>query len=154
MSRKQRIDTVAGAVGVASGKQRILPPAHVPLDDFDVPFWLSVIEECAGIEWTPHRLEYAAFLARNMAQVEIDQRKLRQEGAVLANDKGNLQHNPRVAAVHTGLSAIKAIRQSLGIHSRALDGEPRDAGKRRGMAKSIEAGLASGGDDDREKLLN
>lgn len=151
MARRTRIDTAAGALEAAQAVGRaILPPAHVPLTEADGPFWLSVIAARAAVEWTAQDLECAALLARTMRQLENEQRLLATEGAVLATDKGSLFANPRVAVVHGMHAQIKGWRQTLGIHSRGLQGEARDVQKRRAHAKVVEAGLAA---DDFEGLL-
>lgn len=146
MARKQRIDSTAAAVEVAksSGRQ-ISPPSNVPLDACDLPFFASVIAEFARSEWTAHQLELAAMLARTMADLESDQRLMRQEGPIMATDRGTPVVNPRKAVIQMNASIILSYRRSLSLHARAQGGEARDVGKRRDMAKEIEGGV---GDDD------
>lgn len=140
-AKRQRIDTATGAVGVmlASGKA-IAPPSNVPLEDGDLPFFGSVIAEFARSEWTAHQLELAAMLARTMADLEREQRSLRSEGSVMATERGTPVVNPRKAVVQMHAGTILSMRRSLSLHARAQGGEARDVGKRRGVAKSIEAG--------------
>lgn len=146
MSRKQRIDSTAAAVEIAkaSGRQ-INPPSNVPLEDRDLPFFASVIAEFARSDWTAHQLELAAMLARTMADLESDQRLMREEGPIMATDRGTPVVNPRKTVIQMNASIILSYRRSLSLHARAQGGEARDIGKRRGMAKEIEGGL--GGDD-------
>ena len=146
MSRKQRIDSTAAVVEIAkaSGRQ-INPPSNVPLEDRDLPFFASVIAEFARSDWTAHQLELAAMLARTMADLESDQRLMRQEGPIMATDRGTPVVNPRKTVIQMNASIILSYRRSLSLHARAQGGEARDIGKRRGMAKEIEGGL--GGDD-------
>ena len=146
MSRKQRIDSTAAAVEIAkaSGRQ-INPPSNVPLEDRDLPFFASVIAEFARSDWTAHRLELAAMLARTMADLESDQRLMREEGPIMATDRGTPVVNPRKTVIQMNASIILSYRRSLSLHARAQGGEARDIGKRRDMAKEIEGGL--GGDD-------
>lgn len=146
MSRKQRIDSTAAAVEIAkaSGRQ-INPPSNVPLEDRDLPFFASVIAEFARSDWTAHQLELAAMLARTMADLESDQRLMREEGPIMATDRGTPVVNPRKTVIQMNASIILSYRRSLSLHARAQGGEARDIGKRRDMAKEIEGGL--GGDD-------
>jgi hypothetical protein len=139
--RRQRIDSATAAVGVMlqSGRQ-IEPPSNVPLDDGDAPFFASVLAEFARSEWSAHQLELAAMLARTMADLEREQRELRVEGSVLKTDRGTPVVNPRKAVVQMHAGTILSMRRSLSLHARAQGGEARDVGKRRGMAKEIEAG--------------
>jgi hypothetical protein len=142
MSRKrQRIDSATGAVGVmlASGRS-IEPPSNVPLGPEDGPFFASVIAEFARSEWSAHQLELAAMLARTMADLEREQRELRVEGSVMKTDRGTPVVNPRKAVVQMHAGTILSMRRSLSLHARAQGGEARDVGKRRAMAKEIEAG--------------
>ena len=146
MSRKQRIDSTAAVVEIAkaSGRQ-INPPSNVPLEDRDLPFFASVIAEFARSDWTAHQLELAAMLARTMADLESDQRLMREEGPIMATDRGTPVVNPRKTVIQMNASIILSYRRSLSLHARAQGGEARDIGKRRDMAKEIEGGL--GGDD-------
>jgi len=145
MARKQRIDSSAAAVRVMQGATRqIQPPAHVPLDDCDWPFFENVIEEFARSEWTEHQIELAAMLARTMANLEEQQRLLRSEGFVSASERGTPVANPRVAVTKGLTGDILSMRRSLSLHARAQKGEARDVAKRQDQAKSVETDL---GDD-------
>lgn len=138
--RKQRIDSAPEAVRVmAKAAEEITSPSNVPLDKCDLPFFASVIAEFARSEWTAHQLEIAAMLARTMADLEREQRALRDEGSVMATEKGTPVVNPRRSVVQMHASSILSFRRSLSLHARAQGGESRDVAKRRDMAKSIEA---------------
>jgi len=139
MNRRQRVDSTTAAVKIMAGAAKaIIPPAHVPLQDEDVPFWLSVIAEFARSEWTDHQLELAAMLARTMADLEREQRDLREEGSVTKTDRGTPVVNPRKAVVQMHAGTILALRRSLSLHARAQGGEGRDVAKRRAAAKAVE----------------
>ena len=149
MPKRQRIDSAAEAVRVASGAGRSIdPPSNVPLDASDLPFFASVIAEFARSDWTAHQLELAAMLARTMADLEREQRDLRVEGSVMASERGTPVVNPRKAVVQMHASSILSFRRSLSLHARAQGGEARDLGKRRAGAKAIEDGVDALGEDD------
>lgn len=138
--RRERIDSAAAAVKVmAAATQEIHPPSNVPLDAGDLPFFASVIAEFARSEWTAHQLEIAAMLARTMADMEREQRALREEGSVMKTEKGTPVVNPRKAVVQMHAGTILSMRRSLSLHARAQGGEARQVGARRDMAKAIEA---------------
>lgn len=141
MSRRQRIDSATAAVKVMQGAVReIIPPSHIPLDECDWPFWHSVVAEFARSEWTDHQLELAAMLAKDMADAERNRRLVREEGEVLFTEQGgNPKGNPRCNVLVAIGNRILATRRSLSLHARAKGGEARDVGKRRNMAKAIEA---------------
>lgn len=140
MSRKQRIDSRSEAVRVMSrAASDIVPPSNVPLDKSDMPFFASVIAEFARSEWTAHQLELAAMLARTMADLEREQRLLREEGATALSERGTPVVNPRKTVVQMHASTILSFRRSLALHARAQGGDARDIGKRRQMARDIEA---------------
>jgi hypothetical protein len=140
VKRKPRIDSAAEAVRImAAATQRVDPPSNVPLASGDLPFFASVIAEFARSEWTAHQLELAAMLARTMADLEREQRYLRDEGSVAKSDRGTPVVNPRKVLVQMHAGSILSFRRSLSLHVRAQSGEARDVAKRRLAAKSIEA---------------
>lgn len=144
MAKRQPVNSAAAAVRIMQGAVRdIVPPAHVPLDDCDWPFWESVVAEFARSEWTEHQLELAAFLAKDMADAERNRRSVREEGEVLESGKANPRCNVLVAIGNR----ILATRRSLSLHARAKGGEAEKIGPRRAMAKAIEANNPMDGDD-------
>lgn len=141
MARRPRIDSSSEAVRVmASAARPVTPPSNVPLESGDMPFFVSVVAEFARSEWTAHQLELAAMLARTMADLDREQRALRQEGSVVFTEKGTPVVNPRKAVVQMHASSILSFRRSLALHARAQGGESRDVAKRRVAAREIEAG--------------
>ena len=147
MPRKARIDSVSEAVRVAGAAGvPIVPPSNVPLDDGDLPFFVSVIAEFARSEWTAHQLELAAMLARTMADLEREQRELRVEGSVMASERGTPVVNPRKTVVQMHAGSILSFRRSLQLHARAQTRDLADAAKRQTGARAIEADVD--GDDD------
>ena len=146
--RKQRADSKDAAVAAFLAANRdIQPPAHVPLEEKDMPFFASVIGEFARSEWTDHQLELAAMLARMMADLDSEMRLLRSEGTVMYSEKGTPVVSPRKTTVQMFAGSILSMRRSLSLHARAQSGEPRDTGKRRGIAKQNEADANSLDDD-------
>ncbi len=139
-NRKARVDSADEAVRImAKAAAEITPPANVPLDADDMPFFRSVIAEYARSEWSDHQLEIAAMLARTMADLTREQALLRSEGGVAYSDKGTPVANPRKAIVQMHASSILSFRRSLSLHARGQGGEARDVAKRRSAAKEIES---------------
>lgn len=137
--RKARIDSATEAVRVmAKAATEIQLPVNVPLDDDDRQFFKNVVAEFARSEWTDHQLELAAMLARTMADLVREQSLLRTEGGVAYSEKGTPVANPRKAIVQMHAASILSFRRSLALHARAIQGEARDAAKRREAAKDIE----------------
>jgi hypothetical protein len=137
--RKARVDSAAEAVRImAKATTEITPPANVPLDDGDLPFFHSVIAEYARSEWSAHQLELAAMLARTMADMVTEQQLLREEGSIAYSEKGTPVASPRKSVVQMYAGSILSFRRSLALHARAQAGEARDVGKRREAAKEIE----------------
>lgn len=163
-TRRGRSDGVAAAVEIAQAATRIIePPAHVRFRERDWPFWDSIISEFARVEWTDHTLELAALLARAISDLEMEQEMMRREGSILMNIKmvpvepGNPEKgekevvtgsyvNPRKQIIDMHSKNILAWRRSLSLHARVKNGEPREQGKRRGAAKSIESKINDLGD--------
>lgn len=149
--RRKRIDSPTVAVEIAAKSAReVAPPSHVRMHDNDWPYWHSVVVECARSEWTDHQLELAAFLARDMADVERIQFELR-GNEVVTSERGADMPNPLLATLRMKTTNILALRRSLGLHARARDGDNRETAKRRDIAKGIEAGF--GADDDDAQYL-
>ena len=124
---------------MAKAATQIHPPATVPLDAEDLPFFANVIEEFARSEWTAHQLELAALLARTVADLNREQLAMRAEGTVLKSEKGTPVVNPRKTVIQMHASTILSYRRSLGLHARAQGGDARDIAKRRSQAKSVES---------------
>jgi hypothetical protein len=152
MSRKQRSDSISTAIQVAQKNQDLTPPSSVPLEPEDMGFWNNIIQLRPKVQWNEHDLEFAAFLARAMGQLEIEQRRFRKEGSLIKTASGNPMVNPRASVVHGLHAQVKGYRQSLGLHDRGQNGEPRDAEKKRTEFFNIERGLNSG--DNEHGLLN
>lgn len=137
MSRRQRIDSAAGAVTTMAAAARDLsPPEHVKFRSTDWPFWDAVIKERAKSEWTDADLLVAANLARALADAErIAEMTIGRGGVVKVRTLA-----ATIAASDKLARRIVTLRRALGIDSRAKNGEQRDVDKRREHAKAIEAG--------------
>lgn len=146
-AKRNRVDSLDEAVRIASAaSEEIKAPDNVPLDSGDMPFFQNVIAEYARAEWSAHQLEIAAMLARTMADLVREQDLLRSEGGVAYTEKGTPVANPRKSLVQMHAASILSFRRSLALHARAVQGEARDAAKRRDVAKGIEE--AASVDDD------
>ncbi|OMQ42830.1 terminase small subunit [Ensifer sp. 1H6] len=104
---------------MAKATTEIEPPANVPLDAEDLPFFRNVIAEYARSEWSSHQLELAAMLARTMADLTREQKLLRDEGGVAYSEKGMPVANPRKSIVQMHASSILPFRRSLSLHASA-----------------------------------
>lgn len=138
--RKTRIDTVFGAIeAVQAAKREIKPPRNVKLDRGDKPFFNSLLAEFARAELSDHTIELLAMLARAMADLEREQRQLREEGSVTVASTGKRSVNPRQTVVSNLSAAILSMRRSLSLQAHAKNGDARDIASRRQSAKTIEA---------------
>lgn len=147
MAKRQPISSATAAVHIlAKAARELRVPAHVPLDEADMPFWESVISEFARSEWTDHQLELAAMLARTMADLEKEQRLFREEGSVSYSEKGTPVINPRKMAIQMHSGTILSFRRSLSLNARAMGGDANKIATRREHAKSVENGANC--DDD------
>lgn len=147
MARRKRSDSLDTAKKIAAKAfDEILPPDHIVLDDGDRVFFRNVISEFAKSEWTDHQLEIAGMLARTMADLDREQRTLRNEGFIAVRENGTTVENPRSRVVKSLTGDILSLRRSLSLHARAKGGESRDVAKRRGQKKVIEKGVCV--DDD------
>lgn len=139
MAKRAAVNSPSEAVRIMQGAaQELRPPSHVPMEDMDWPFWHNVVTEFARADWTEHQLELAAMLARTMANLEAEQRTLRQEGFIAKRGNGTTVENPRARAVKSLTGDILSLRRSLALHARAKSGDSRTDAKRREQGKAIE----------------
>lgn len=144
MTRKKRADSTAEQVK-AMQAPAVQPPATVPLDKKQLPFFLSVIDMRARSEWTTHDVEYAALLARDMASLETEAKLLADEGVVVAGAGGGPVQNPRATYMNSLRGSIAAARRSLALHARArANGDTRSVARRNEVLKEAQDGV---GDD-------
>ncbi len=149
MAKRPPINSTDEALRIFAGVGRELsPPGHVPLDDCDWPFWHSIVAEFAKADWTDHRLELCALLAKEMADLERNQRLLRAEGFVFVTACGAASTNPRGRVVQALSGQIMALRRSLALHARGRSGDSRNDAARRASAKAIEGWADGIGEDD------
>lgn len=140
--RRQRIDSNAAAVDVMrkAASARLDPPSTVPLEADALPFFASVVGEAPKSEWTAHKLEMAALLARAMARLVREEAVLAAEDGVVASPNGGVVANPRHAVCKGLRESILAMRRSLALHARAQGGDARDIARRRQQTREIEDG--------------
>lgn len=141
--RRDRVDSASGiAAAIVAGGKKITIPKHATLTSKERRIFAEITGEMSKSELTPHKVTMVVALAQQMASLELEQAQLRREGSVLTNSHGNAVMNPR-AKVCSGLtSSILALRRSLGIHSRALEGgDNRNVTLRRAHNKANETML-------------
>lgn len=147
--RKARTDSVDNLIRLATTANiELAPPAHVPLQDQDWPFFHSIVDEFAKADWSSHRLELAAMLARTMANYELCQRQLAEEGMVSLRANGTLGPNPRLNIAASMASQILAMRRSLAMTGRAMAGGTNKAAHQREANRAAEHRLRGNGRDD------
>lgn len=141
--------TIDSAARIVQGASKdIQPPAHITLDDCDLPFWRSVVAEFARADWTEHQLELAALLSRTMSDMATEQKTLRSEGFIAVRENGTTVENPRARVCKSLAGDILSLRRSLALHARGRTGDNRDAGTRKHIGREIESGLTQESDDD------
>ena len=148
--RKQRTDTVAGAVNAMQDAMAgpIEPPAHVRIRDCDRPYWIAITGARARNKWDDHDLAVAGNLARSMAELDKVQEELEAEGYTTVNDRGTRVANPLGTVAETLTRRIVALSRMLHIHAEAKQGPAKLQGKSK--AAENEAAQAIGaveGDD-------
>jgi hypothetical protein len=137
--KKSPITSTANVVRIGQPANRtIVPPAHVALDESDVPFFNSIIAEFAKAEWSDHQIELAAKMARLMSDTEAEYRAMRVEGSVITNSHGNKVINPRRSVIQMNVAAILNFRRSLSLNAN-LVGDRASRNKRIKGAKQAES---------------
>ncbi len=160
--RRQRVDSAAGvADAIIAGGKQITPPSDITFDGKEAVIFAELCAEFSKTELTPHKTRLVAILAKDVAALDREMNQLRAEGSVLTNSHGNEVANPRTKVVQNLSATILAMRRSLAIHTRALEGGSlQKAAVRRAHNKTNEATRGNydgdnlirfpGGDDDGE----
>lgn len=152
-ARRTRVDSKENHVlAVIHAQRTILPPADIVFDKGDEVIFNEIIQEFANIDWTPHAIRLAAILTRTIADMQEDQKELRDEGSVLQNDKGNYVMNPRRTACQGYANQIIQLRRTLALHATA-GGQKAQVGRTREINKRHQASAPLPSDENGEEGL-
>lgn len=149
--RKSRVDSAQGvAAAIVAGGKKIAIPPHIKFTPKERLVFTEICGEFSKSELTAHKITLIAGMAKQMASLEEEQLLLRAEGSVLTNSHGNAVTNPRAKICGQLTASVLAMRRSLGIHTRALEGggDNRNAALRRAHNKANETMLDEMDDDD------
>ena len=131
------------ALAVASPPIR--PPSHMTLRSQDEPYWVSIINSRARIEWSENDLVIAAQLARCQADIAEESERMERESSVIRNDRGTPIPNPRIAVIERLASRQLAYVRTLGMGGSAANkAAPSAKGLReaertaRGVARDVQ----------------
>lgn len=148
-TKRQRTDSVAGAVNSMAGAMQIIEvPDWVVLPEDALPFWRSITSARSADRWNNSDLETAAELARTKAKIERLNLDLEMEGDIITNDRGTPIVNPKNALLETLTRRLVALSRMLQVHAEATQGKSRDqvaGNKAQSNASKIAKGLE--GDD-------
>lgn len=127
MAKRQRIDTVKGAVSsMAGAASSIEPPEHIKLREQDYPFWKSIVDARAKERWNDADLEIAANLTRCKSDIERLQTEIDLEGDIVVNDRGTQIVNPKHTLLETLSRRAVSLSRMLQVHAEATQGKSRD----------------------------
>ena len=131
MDRKQRVDTVQGALNTMENAIAgpLEPPAHVRLREGDRPFWDSIVMARARDRWDTADLEIAGNLARCKADIERLQSEIDKEGDTIENARGTMVMNPKHTLLETLSRRAVALSRMLHVHAEAKQGPAEKQGK-------------------------
>lgn len=147
-AKKQRLDTVAGAVATMADALAgsIEPPAHIRLRSGDRPFWDSIILARARHLWDDADLELAGNLARCKADVERLQTEIDSEGDIISNERGTPIVNPKHSLLETLSRRSVALSRMIHVHAEAKHGQSREQAKKLGAQKTAAQVMADSDD--------
>lgn len=127
MARRQRTDTVTGAVTAMAGAvSEIAVPEHVSVPEDAMKFWRSITKARAADRWNDTDLEVAAELARTKANIERLNGDLVKEGDIIVNERGTPIVNPKHNLLETLTRRMVALSRMLQVHAEATQGKSRD----------------------------
>ena len=147
MARRQRVDSISGAIAVAKAskdKSLLLPPEHNPLPDGAMPFWNAIVCGRAREEWAaaPALLSSAASLA--WVQWQIADLRCMIDGS------RPVRAGLKVAGLGSQMNELQRLEmaylRTLQQNGRAVAGEVRDVATRRAATRELEGALADGDD--------
>ena len=144
MTRRQRIDTVKGAISAmnAATAAPLEPPAHIKLRKQDKPFWVSIVSARARERWNDADLEIACNLARCKADIETQQKEITKEGDIVINERGTPIVNPRHNLMETLSRRSVALSRMLQVHAEATQGKSREQVKTNKAQEQAKAAIA------------
>lgn len=126
-TKRQRSDSVAGAVSSMAGAMQIIEvPEWVILPKDALPFWRSITSARAADRWNNSDLEAAAELARTKAKIERLNLELEAEGDIITNERGTPIVNPKNSLLETLTRRLVALSRMLQVHAEATQGKSRD----------------------------
>lgn len=150
MTRRQRTDTVKGAVSAMSGAiNEIEVPEHVSVPDAAMKFWRSITKARSAERWNDADLEVAAELARTKANIERLNAEIEAEGDVIKNDRGTPIVNPKHSLLETLTRRMVALSRMLQVHAEATQGKSRDQVK----SNKAQAAAAKSADAVHDSLI-
>lgn len=122
--KKQRTDTVAGAVTTMAGALgEIQPPEHVNIPEGAMPFWKSITKARAADRWNDADLESAGELARTKYNIERLNLEVVAEGDVIENQRGTPIVNPKHNLLETLTRRMVSLSRLLQVHAEATQGK-------------------------------
>lgn len=150
MTRRQRTDTVKGAVSAMAGAvSDIAVPEHVNVPENAMKFWASITKARAADRWTDPDLEVAAELARTKASIERLNADLETEGDIITNERGTPIVNPKHSLLETLTRRMVALSRMLQVHAEATQGKSRDQVK----ANKAQAGAKKAAESVDDSLI-
>jgi hypothetical protein len=122
-------DTIKGIVENAIEAQKELPrpPDYLQLDDIDLQFYFPIVAGRAPSEWSNYRITLAAQLAQAQAELFRQRKLMKDEGAVIENDRGTRVANPRCTVMAQMSQQILALTRSLALQ---VQSDPRDQNRK------------------------
>lgn len=149
MAKRQRSDSVTGAVNSMSGASKeIAVPDWVNIPDSAMEFWRSITKARAASRWNDSDLENAAELARTKARIEKLNRELEVESDIIKNDRGTLVVNPKHSLLETLTRRMVALSRVLQVHAEATQGKSREQVKSNKAQREASDALEKTSDDD------
>jgi hypothetical protein len=150
MARRQRTDTVKGAVSAMAGAlSEIAVPEHVDVPEGAMKFWRSITKARAADRWTDADLEVAAELARTKANIERLNGEIVSEGDIIVNERGTPIVNPKHNLIETLTRRMVALSRMLQVHAEATQGKSRDQVK----ANQAQADAGKAADEAESDLI-
>jgi hypothetical protein len=139
MTRKLRADSTASKIKAMSDAALGLlePPSHVKITQAALPYWEGIVRARARDEWSEVDLVVVGQLAQCQCDIAEQDVLLRQEGSIVANDRGTQIMNPRATLMENLARREMALMRTLRLGG-SVSGDKRDDAKRRSIQRQSE----------------
>lgn len=150
--QKIKIDTPAGQreliKEVLAG---VKVPDYIKLAKQEMHYWEAITK--ARKDWTEHDLIVAANLAQTYYEIDKLKKRLKREGYLIADAKGNMRSNPLQTIINQMTTQAATMSRLIQVHALATQGDSHVQAARNAQKKKMLDRLEQAAEDSEDGLL-